>query len=60
MKQVVLERDSKRRALYNFMNELLFKFFDSERKVLKNHDLPYGLSLIAVVKPATTTFAVHI
>lgn len=32
-------------------NKILYKIFDSEKKILKNHNLPYGLSLIAVVKP---------
>lgn len=45
----------------NQTNELLFKIFNSEQGVLKNHELPYGLSLIAVVKPVNKEpFSFHL
>ncbi len=31
-------------------NKLLYRIFHSETKLLKNHDFPYGLSLIAVAR----------
>ncbi len=34
-----------------YANRILFNIFDSEKKVLVNHDFPYGLSLLAVVIP---------
>lgn len=33
------------------INKILYKIFNSETKILEKHNLPYGLSLIAVVKP---------
>lgn len=37
----------------SIVNGMLYRIFNSEVNVLRGHDLPYGLSLIAVVKPKT-------
>lgn len=38
-----------------WVNNLLYTIFNSETKILRKHDFPYGLSLIAVVDPGKTT-----